>query len=230
MHERGAAGRAFSNGTSTAATRLCQTLFARICDTKMTRQLEKIDDDIFTVSGIFDRDECLHLVERAESIGFEAASVRTSSGPQMMTNIRNNDRVVFNDAELAAKMWERIRSFLPALDEQTACGVDHGLRIYRYFPGQQFRRHKDGAVTNELGQTSKLSYLIYLNDDCEGGATTFRDYRDVNGTREKIEFIVMPSTGTALLFRHERWHEGTPVVSGAKYVLRTDLFYAIESK
>lgn len=148
----------------------------------------------------------------------------------MMTHIRNNDRVVFNDVELASKMWERIRSFLPALDGQTACRVDSQLRIYRYFPGQQFKRHKDGAVTNSMGQISKLSYLIYLNDDCDGGATTFREFRDVNGTREKLEFIVMPATGTALLFRHERWHEGTPVTAGAKYVLRSDVFYAIECK
>ena len=102
----------------------------------MTRQLHKIDDEIFTVSGVFDRDECLHLVARAESIGFAAASVRTSSGPQMMTHIRNNDRIVFDDVELAGKMWERIRTNLPTLDGQHACGVDSQLRIYRYFPGQ----------------------------------------------------------------------------------------------
>jgi predicted 2-oxoglutarate/Fe(II)-dependent dioxygenase YbiX len=191
----------------------------------MTCQLQRIDDDIFTVSEVFDREECRDLIARAESLVFEAASVRTSNGPQMMTQIRNNDRVVFSDNELANAMWSRIHSFLPKLDGQVACGVDSQLRIYRYFPGQQFKRHKDGAVTNELGQTSKLSYLIYLNDDCDGGSTTFRDYLDVNGTREKREFIVMPSAGTALLFRHERWHEGTPVMAGAKYVLRSDVFY-----
>jgi predicted 2-oxoglutarate/Fe(II)-dependent dioxygenase YbiX len=192
----------------------------------MTRQLQTIDEDIFTVSNTFSRDECLDLIARAESIGFEAASVRTSRGPQMMTHIRNNDRVVFKDAELANVMWERIRSFLPALDGQAACGVDFQLRIYRYYPGQQFKRHKDGAVSNDSGQTSKLSYLIYLNDDCDGGATAFRDYRDADGTREKIEYIVIPAIGTALLFRHERWHEGTPVIAGSKYVLRSDVFYA----
>lgn len=196
----------------------------------MTSQLQRIDDDIFTVSEVFDRDECSHLIARAESLGFEAASVRTSSGSQMMTHIRNNDRVVFDDVNLAGEMWERIRTCLPTLEGQNACGVDSRLRIYRYFPGQQFKRHRDGAVTNELGQTSKLSYLIYLNDDCEGGATTFRDYSDVNGAREKIEFIVTPATGTALLFRHERWHEGTPVEAGAKYVLRSDVFYASRIK
>lgn len=191
----------------------------------MTCQLQKIDDDIFTITDVFDRDECVQLIARAESIGFEAAAVRTSSGPQMITHIRNNDRVEFKDAKLAGDMWERVRSLLPKLDGQNACGVDSHLRIYRYFPGQQFKRHKDGAVTNESGQTSKLSYLIYLNDDCSGGSTTFRDYRDVSGVRDKRENVVSPATGTALLFRHERWHEGTPVETGVKYVLRSDVFY-----
>jgi hypothetical protein len=36
----------------------------------MTRQLRKIDNDIFTVSDVFDRDECFQLVARAESLGF----------------------------------------------------------------------------------------------------------------------------------------------------------------
>lgn len=192
----------------------------------MNSQLTQIDEDIFTISGVFTRAECAELIGRAESIGFEPASVRTSSGPQMMTRIRNNDRVVLTDEDLAAEMWRRIESFLPILDGYPACGVDSQLRFYRYVPGQQFKRHKDGSVTNHLGQTSKLSYLIYLNDNCEGGATSFRDYHDVNGTREKLEHLVSPTTGTALLFPHQRWHEGTPVTRGSKYVLRSDVFYA----
>ena len=191
----------------------------------MPRQITQIDTDIFTVDEVFSQDECLSLIARAEAIGFDAASVRTSNGPQMMPKIRNNDRVVLADTELAAEMWKRIKDYLPLIGGYRPCGVDSQLRFYRYFPGQQFKRHKDGSATNELGQTSKLSYLVYLNDDCEGGSTTFLDYRDVQGKREKFEFVVRPKTGSALLFPHERWHEGTPVLSGSKYVLRTDVFY-----
>ena len=189
-----------------------------------------IDPDIFRIANLFTRDECLRLIDLAESIGFEAASVRTASGPKMMSHIRNNDRVVLNDPELAGEMWSRVAAYLPMLDGCLPTGVDSQLRFYRYVPGQEFKRHKDGAVTNEEGETSKLSYLVYLNDDCEGGATSFRDYREVAGKREKIEQIVNPTIGSALLFRHERWHEGTPVTVGVKYVLRTDVFYSRESK
>ena len=194
----------------------------------MIQQLQQIDADIFTVSNVYGGDECREIIARAESLGFEPASVRTSNGPVMKTHIRNNDRVAFNDAELADDMWARIQSFLPELDGQVACGVDSRLRIYRYFPGQQFKRHMDGTATSESGHRSKLSYLIYLNDDCVGGSTTFSDYIDVNDRQEKRDLIVIPATGTALLFRHQRWHEGTPVVSGVKYVLRSEVFYAMK--
>jgi predicted 2-oxoglutarate/Fe(II)-dependent dioxygenase YbiX len=191
----------------------------------MEHQVTWIDPDIFTVSNIFSAEECLELTQRAEAIGFEAASVRTSNGPQMLTHIRNNDRAVLPDPQLAAEMWQRIRAFLPVLDGCVASGVDTELRFYRYVPGQHFKRHKDGSVTSRSGHTSKLSYLVYLNDDCDGGSTTFREYRDINGHQEKLEQIISPTAGTALLFRHERWHEGSPVISGVKYVLRTDVFY-----
>ena len=165
------------------------------------------------------------LIERAEAIGFDAASVRTRTGPKMMTNVRNNDRVNLADPELATTMWSRIASVLPLIDNQMATGVDSRLRFYRYEPGQEFKRHKDGVVTNENGDVSKLSYLIYLNDDFDGGATTFRDYLGTGGERKKKQYIIQPIAGSALIFRHERWHEGTPVINGSKYVLRTDIFY-----
>ena len=183
------------------------------------------DPDVFTVDAVFSFVECQELIARAESIGFEAASVRTTNGPQMMTKIRNNDRVVFQDESLANEMLDRIASVLPSLDGQIPVAVDSNLRFYRYFPGQKFNRHKDGSVTNEKGETSKLSYLVYLNR-CDGGDTIFREYIEIDGNRVKKEIRIGPKPGTALLFRHKRWHEGSQVATGVKYVLRSDIFYA----
>jgi hypothetical protein len=36
---------------------------------------------------------------------------------------------------------------------------------------------------------------------------------------------VRPVRGTALVFRHRLLHEGAPVLTGRKYVLRTDVMY-----
>jgi predicted 2-oxoglutarate/Fe(II)-dependent dioxygenase YbiX len=188
-------------------------------------RIEAVDPDIFLIHGVFSTQECSDLIARAEAIGFEAASVRTPGGPQMMAHVRNNDRVVLTDPALADAMWRRIADLLPMLDGECACGVDPLLRFYRYLPGQRFKRHKDGIATDPLGRQSKLSYLIYLND-CDGGATVFTDHFLDNGQYQTKSTPIEPRTGCALLFRHARWHEGTPVTSGAKYVLRTDVFYA----
>lgn len=133
--------------------------------------------------------------------------------------------MVLDDPTLATEMWKRIRACLPDFDGQRAISVDDQLRFYRYDVGQEFKRHKDGSVTNQAGAVSKLSYLIYLNDDFAGGETTFRSYEGKGESRSKKELVVGPVVGSALLFRHERWHQGCEVTQGRKYVLRTDVFY-----
>jgi hypothetical protein len=55
---------------------------------------------------------------------------------------------------------------------------------------------------------------VYLNDDCEGGTTDFRD-----------GVSVAPRRGTGLVFEHHLVHQGAPVARGRKYVLRTDVMY-----
>ena len=186
---------------------------------------ESLPGDAFCLSGLFSAQECADLISRAETIGFKPATVRTAAGPAMITGIRNNDRVDICDETLAEVMWSRCREMLPELDQQRAAGVDADLRFYRYQPGQRFNRHRDGAVTNQVGDTSKLSYLIYLNDDFEGGSTTLFEPTETGSGKRFRECGVKPATGMALFFRHEQWHEGAPVSHSCKYVLRSDVFY-----
>nr|CAA9292977.1 hypothetical protein AVDCRST_MAG63-4507 [uncultured Armatimonadetes bacterium] len=192
----------------------------------MTPTVTVLDNDIFTVSGLFTPDECRHLIDKGEAMGFEAASVRTSGGPQMMTNVRNNDRAVFEDPEFARSVWERVKAFVPEqIDGCRATGLYEQFRFYRYDPGQRFKRHRDGSVEMERGERSRLSFLIYLNADYEGGETTFSDYTFANGKTVVDEIKVVPEVGMGLFFVHERKHEGTAVTSGRKYLLRTDVLY-----
>jgi len=72
-----------------------------------------IDDGIFTINGIFTAVECEDLIKRGEDLGYEAAGVRTSHGPKMMTNVRNNDRVEFKDKAFADDVWLRVEPFIP---------------------------------------------------------------------------------------------------------------------
>ncbi|MGC4046428.1 MAG: 2OG-Fe(II) oxygenase [Armatimonas sp.] len=96
-------------------------------------------------------------------------------------------------------------------------GLNERFRFYRYEPGQRFAPHFDGSYRRENGEESYVTLLLYLNNECEGGQTRIEV---PEGTYE-----VQPETGLALLFLHRLLHEGAPVTSGVKYVLRTDIMF-----
>ena len=64
---------------------------------------------------------------------------------------------------------------------------------------------------------SRLTFLVYLNDDFTGGETVF--YYG----KEKLR--VAPKTGAALVFVHKQLHEGAVLETGVKYVMRSDVMY-----
>ena len=102
----------------------------------------------------------------------------------------------------ASRIWSRLSTVaLPVLEGEQAVGLPKDLRFYKYVNGQRFKMHKDGPWTED-GISSRLTFLIYLNDDFLGGATDFRD------------FSVSPKTGSALLFIHDTWHEVTSITEG----------------
>ncbi len=66
-----------------------------------------------------------------------------------------------------------------------------------------------------------MTFIVYLNEGFEGGETSFEH----NGG----QLNVIPKTGMALVFVHHRCHTGAEVVSGRKYVLRSDVMYRLKS-
>lgn len=144
----------------------------------------------------------------------------------MLTNIRNNERIELQDFALAQEIAAALSHAAPSLfaeavPDRPFAGVDAGFRVYKYVPGQFFKPHRDGDVA--AGATvSLVTVLVYLND-ADGGDTIIMP----DGyARRDCWVTVTPRAGDVLLFSHAMWHEGRPVASGKKYVLRTDLLYA----
>lgn len=172
------------------------------------------------VDDALDGGECEALIARIESLSPTFAPVTTHRGFVNRPDIRNNDRVMFEDPDLAAMLFERIRDFVPVTmgeDESAASpvGLNERFRGYRYSPGHRFAPHFDGAFVRSPVECSELTVLFYLNDGFAGGATAFLDW----------EVVVEPKRGQALLFYHPVLHEGRVVESGKKYVLRSDVMY-----
>ena len=186
--------------------------------------MNQIKDGACTIPNVLATLECAAMIEMAEAIGFAPATVSLASGPQMMTGIRNNDRVKFNDPDLAQLLETRLENIIR--NDDARARLNERFAVYRYDPGQRFKRHQDGTIKTDDGlEVSRKTVLLYLNDDCEGGETVFSDI-DRSGSQIKfLETPVTPETGMALIFEHELWHEGKPVTAGRKYVLRTDILY-----
>ena len=172
----------------------------------------ELAEGVFWLPDCLARDECRNLIARSEAMRFAPAAIGSPADGPIIKQFRNNDRVVFEDEQLAAWLWTRVGPALPReFDGHEVVGLNECLRFYRYRPGQRFRWHLDGSYRRPGGQRSRLTLLVYLNDRFWGGATRFR------------QLTVRPVRGAALAFRHELPHEGQAVRWGTKYVLRSDV-------
>jgi hypothetical protein len=177
--------------------------------------LVQVTNEIFTFPGLFTDHECDEWIALSESMGFEPAPINTNMGPQRYAEVRNNDRVLLDDATRARELWQRIAKDIPPVVERwKPVGLNERMRFYRYDPGQRFKWHGDGCFRRANGEQSFLTFMVYLNDGFTGGETVFRGVQ------------IEPQQGMALLFCHWQKHMGAEVRVGRKYVLRSDVMFA----
>ena len=182
------------------------------------RTVVQEDESIVTVSNFLSPEECTAYIQRTLSAGYEEAPITTFGGFAMRPDIRNNTRVMQDDFELAGRLWGRMKEWVPTTHRRIGSWHPHGLnerlRYYRYTQGQYFKWHSDGPFIRNPQEVSLFTAMIYLNEDFEGGTTDFQ-----------FGPTVTPRQGMLLLFEHSLVHQGAPVRSGCKYVLRTDVMF-----
>lgn len=175
---------------------------------------------LFTQPDVLSAAECFAWITAAERRGFTDAPITTARGFVHAPEVRNNTRVMLDDPAAAAALWRKVEARVGP--ERTPAGtwapvgLNERLRFYRYEPGQAFRWHFDGAFWRSDREASRLTFMVYLNEDFDGGDTEFTHQ------------TVRPVAGAALLFSHELLHQGGTVTRGVKYVLRSDVMYRLE--
>jgi predicted 2-oxoglutarate/Fe(II)-dependent dioxygenase YbiX len=174
------------------------------------------DPFIRVVDGVLTAEECGALIGRIEALGPSEAPITTSRGFEHRPEIRNNTRVMFDDAALAARLFEKVRAIVPPeVEGMRPVGANERLRCYRYAPGQYFAPHFDGSFVRGPKEKSVLTLMVYLNEPEAGGETHFGD----------ADTVVRPRTGLALLFDHHLLHESRTLRRGVKYAVRSDVMY-----
>lgn len=179
-------------------------------------KVHEYSNTAFSIYGFMPKDECEQLIVKSEEIGFEPAKINDGFGQSSAPNIRNNSRVIFDDQNLADDIWNRVKSSIPPdLDGWLPVRMNERFRFYRYNKFQSFKWHRDLPYKPNDSEMSRLTFMIYLNDNFEGGYTDFEDFK------------IWPELGMAAIFHHKLRHAGSLVSSGSKYVLRSDIIYAL---
>jgi len=201
----------------------------------------------YQLSGVLSAVECSSIIDLSESLGY-----LPDAAVSLPRSIRHNDNVVWIvDDTTHELLWQRVAPFCTDDDGIfSGCaglGLNQRFRFYRYGEGDFFQPHTDGAwpgsrvidgalVTNAFDDRySQMTFLIFLNDNFEGGATRFLVNADDprsparRGDRVKIVDVRTPAGGV-LCFPHGMHplhclHSSEPIVSGTKYIIRTDLLY-----
>ena len=177
------------------------------------------------VKDVFSQQECISMIEETEKIGYEQALVNIGGGRQVLDiDYRKSSRCIVDSVEKAADIWNRVKVHVPPVWNEggvqwRVVGLNERLRFLRYSPGDYFSPHCDGCYVRQNGERSFITLQLYLNEEFEGGATTFLD----SSSDQCVG--VQPKTGNVLIFQHDIYHSGAKVTSGRKYAVRTDIMY-----
>jgi hypothetical protein len=190
-------------------------------------------------------DECKSIIAAGEHVEFIPDAPLREDGD---ISILAHNFYWIIDTSFHDILWSRVAPFMPpSVNGRLARGLNRRFRVYRYVPGAEYRCHIDGAwppsgirpddtyvyddSPAEKKQSSLFTFLMYLNDEFEGGETTFFLPAAREGTLNA--YPVRPVMGSVAVFPHgdtkgALLHEGTGVRKGAKYIIRTDVEYDIE--
>ncbi|KAK4213402.1 prolyl 4-hydroxylase [Rhypophila decipiens] len=201
--------------------------------------------DLGLATNVLSPAECKAIIAAGEMVNFVPDAPLREDGD--ISILAHNFYWVVDPA-FHDTLWSRISPFVPAsVNGRLARGINRRFRVYRYVPGAEYRCHIDGAwppsgilpddryvydaSPPDKKQSSLFTFLIYLNDEFEGGETTFFIPAAREGTLNA--YPVRPVMGGVAVFPHgdtrgALLHEGTGVRKGAKYVIRTEIEYDIE--
>ena len=176
---------------------------------------------------------------------------------------RNNLRIIARNTSIAQELYERLAHVLNLIDqdiivctnENCSTFLNDGFgmngtwklsslnscfRLCKYHPGGHFGPHYDGDyVVDPVSSRSLKTFMIYLNDDYEGGETNFCDDHTLHFSTEKQIYCspegaifsqLKARAGDCLVFDHHLLHEGGVVKEGVKYLMRSDVMYLKEER
>ena len=177
---------------------------------------------IRTMQGFATPDECLWLMERAQA-RLRPATIIASDGTQALDPARNNTGTEFQVLDMDVVL-EVVRARIAAATKLPV-PLFEPTQVLRYEVGQEFKPHHDFLDPANLayGDQARFgqriaTFLIYLNEDFQGGETDFpkAGIRYRGRTGDAIFFANVDGAGKADPLT---LHAGLPPTSGEKWIL-----------
>jgi hypothetical protein len=206
----------------------------------------------FTLSSLLTPSDCDNLIEEFETtLGFGSFQASKNHHGALQIVVPEHACQILSNAMRPFVDCRQVEAHeMPTRVSLEMVGINRRWRVYRYTAGSEehFAPHIDSAFppSGHNGReliwdisagtiVSRLTLLIYLNDDFVGGETNFFSQKG------EIIASVRPEAGSCLVFPqavgeealdyarlHWPLHEGSPVRSGQrpKYVIRSDVMFA----
>jgi hypothetical protein len=181
----------------------------------------------FVLDDFFTPEECAYYIKKAAEVGFQQC--------QTPSQWRSNERVILKSSDLAHQVYSRLVPQFQHNDLKylRPFGFDNSgvwkptrvndcVKISRYPENTFFVKHRDNSFIYCDDERSILSVVIYLNQNFQGGKTTFETQK-ISDTTETV--AVTPKIGRALIFNHDHEHSGTEVASGEKYIMKLEVMF-----
>lgn len=199
---------------------------------------------VWNIDNLLSSDECDIIIDKSTESGFEHLQYRNSDRVLLFDS--NNNLITMLEERLHTDYTiERINKlniipygFNTQNYKWNKCEgtLNKCLRINKYSTEQGFKWHRDAQFTDQKTIKSVFTLLIYLNDDFDGGETVFRipknEYVNNGYTIDEelkiigndyVDIQIKPKKGMGLIFDQRLIHSGNLILSGNKYVLRTDI-------
>lgn len=186
--------------------------------------------------------ECQAFIDISEALGY-----LPDAAVSLPREVRHNDNVVWiTDEATDTAIWQRVSACadeqLESFGGKHPLGINARFRFYRYSEGDYFKPHTDGAwpgsrviddtlVANAYSDRySLMTFLIFLNQAFEGGATRF--FLDPRSSGSGRTVDIRTPAGAVLCFPHGMHplhcvHSSEPIRSGVKYIIRTDMLFEL---
>jgi hypothetical protein len=172
-------------------------------------EAEKCQARVYEYRGLISPTVCRSYIERSQQARWFKSNISelnpSYSREQSPINIDTN------------ALFAAVRPLAPPVidDLEIETLVKVRTVCMRYLPGNHFGPHTDTPFRDQNGNVTKLSLVLYLNDDYSGGETSFPG----------IPLDVKPEVGKILLFAPDLLHLSKAILSGVKYIIRSEILY-----